>query len=181
SMYGRLVALLLAALVLGLRSSADALVLCAARDGSVKVREACKPRERRIDTAAMGLQGPPGSRGPQGERGLSGLAGTQGESGPQGPAGSTGERGVQGAPGPQGPQGERGPMGPQGPSGPQGAQGPQGPVGPEGAPGPALMFRDANGAPVGVVIALDGSASDSSSEVIRRIDTIPVRFHVRPD
>ena len=39
------------------------------------------------------------------------------------------------------------------------------------------MFRDANGAPVGVVIALDGSASDSSSEVIRRIDNIPVRFH----
>src|SRR5438046_3064233 len=67
-------------LVVALCSSADALVLCAARDGSVKVREACKPRERRIDTAAMGLQGPPGSRGPQGERGLSGLAGTQGES-----------------------------------------------------------------------------------------------------
>ena len=172
------IASLLLLVIAAAPASADALVLCAARDGSVKARGACKPHETRIDPAAIGVQGPPGPRGPQGERGPSGLAGTQG---PQGPVGSTGERGAQGAPGPQGPQGERGPTGPQGSSGPQGAQGPQGPVGPEGAPGPALMFRDANGAPVGVVIALDGSASDSSPEVIRRIDNIPVRFHVRPD
>jgi len=43
------------------------------------------------------------------------------------------------------------------------------------------MFRDANDAPVGLVIVLDGSADVSSPEVIRRIDNIPVRFHVLPD
>ena len=166
------IASLLLLVIAAAPASADALVLCAARDGSVKARGACKPHETRIDPAAIGVQGPPGPRRPQGERGPSGLAGTQG---PQGPVGSTGERGAEGPSGPQGPKGERGD------TGPQGAQGPQGPLGPEGPAGPALMFRDANGAPVGLVIALDGSADISSPEVIRRIDNIPVRFHVLPD
>src|SRR5205814_1854908 len=156
-------------------SSADALVLCAARDGSVKVREACKPRERRIDTAAMGLQGPPGSRGPQGERGLSGLAGTQGESGPQGPAGSTGERGVQGSPGPQGPKGERGDAGPQGTPGPLGPAGPQGPEGPAGR---GLVLRDANGALVGVVVEPFLAGSPERVRVARNVGGRSVAFLV---
>src|SRR5947199_4887115 len=95
-------------LVVALCSSADALVLCAARDGSVKVRDACKPREHEIGSAVIGLPGPAGPTGPRGEPGPSGPAGPQGAPGSPGAAGPPGERGAQGPSGPQGPKGKRG-------------------------------------------------------------------------
>jgi len=51
-------------------STADAVVLCAKpkKNGTfstaVKIRETCKPGETTLDTAALGLQGPPGTPGP---------------------------------------------------------------------------------------------------------------------
>src|SRR2546425_4734098 len=47
---------------------ARAAVLCTAGSGSgtVRVREACRPREVQLDPVALGLQGPPGPRGLRG-------------------------------------------------------------------------------------------------------------------
>lgn len=65
-----MVILLIVALLLA--SSADAAVLCATpkKDGtfstSVKIRQACKDNEERLDPETLGLQGPAGPPGPSG-------------------------------------------------------------------------------------------------------------------
>ena len=64
---------------------ADAALLCATRDGTVKVRDACKPTETRLDPVALGLQGPPGPSGPSGAPGPKGDKGDQGLPGTPGP------------------------------------------------------------------------------------------------
>jgi hypothetical protein len=108
-------------------STTNAAVLCAQqkKNGSfnsqVTIREACRKREKQLDLAALGLQGPPGSQGAKGDQGL------------QGPKGDPGPPGTPGAPGKQGMQGIAGPMGPEGPIGPTGPQ------------GPSLVVKDANG------------------------------------
>lgn len=104
-------------------SRAEALVLCAPKDGegSVKVREACKKNETQLDPVALGLQGPPGPKG------------DTGNPGPPGPMGLQGDRGLQGL---QGEKGEKGDRGLQGIAGP---------------PGPGAAVKDANGVFVGVV------------------------------
>lgn len=38
----------------------DAAVLCVGRGGGLRTRDACKPKERQVDPATLGLQGPPG-------------------------------------------------------------------------------------------------------------------------
>jgi hypothetical protein len=42
---------------------ADAATLCVTKNGSLRLRVACRPRERVVDPAAIGLQGPPGPPG----------------------------------------------------------------------------------------------------------------------
>src|SRR5262245_53387147 len=80
-------------LLLASVTEATALVLCRAPDDSLKVRDSCKRRERRVDPAALGLQGPPGPTGP---------GGLIGPVGPPGPPGSPGPTGPPGSPGPPG-------------------------------------------------------------------------------
>jgi hypothetical protein len=88
-----------------------------------------------------------------------------GSAGPPGATGPAGPPGPQGPAGPQGPTGPEGPVGPQGPSGAAGLQGIQGPpgltgaTGPQGPAGAGPVWRDANGALIGPVIA--GPASGS--------------------
>jgi len=105
-------------------SRAEALVLCAPKsgEGTVRVREACKPNETQLDPVALGLQGPPGPKG------------DTGDPGPQGPMGLQGDRGLQGL---QGEKGERGDRGLQGIAGP---------------PGPGAVVKDANGKFVGAAL-----------------------------
>src|SRR5262245_29723199 len=85
----RVVALLILVLVVS-AASASAVVLCAKPrpDGtfntSVRIRETCRPNERQLDPAALGLQGPPGPTGATGT----------GAAGPTGPTGATGPQGA---------------------------------------------------------------------------------------
>lgn len=67
-------------LVLAVTTTArtDAAMLCATRGNTVKVRDTCKPKERVLDPAALGLRGPQGDPGPQGDRGPAGAAGLAG-------------------------------------------------------------------------------------------------------
>src|SRR5262249_61364790 len=44
--------------------SAEGAVLCSTGGGTLKVRDACRPRETPVDPVALGLQGPPGPPGP---------------------------------------------------------------------------------------------------------------------
>jgi hypothetical protein len=84
-----------AAIVLA-ASLGDAALLCARKNGTIKLRPtSCKPREKPVDLGALGLQ-------------------TPGLPGPQGPAGAQGPQGPAGAQGPEGPQGDQGPQGPPG-------------------------------------------------------------------
>ena len=92
--------------VLVLGSAVHAGVLCTGRGGILRVRDACKPRETRVDPVALGLQGPPGPPG------------APGQPGPQGVKGDKGDPGNDGAPGPQGLQGATGSPGATGPQGP---------------------------------------------------------------
>lgn len=64
--------MLLGAIGLGVSFQATALVLCANNSGFVSAREACRPGERQLDAAALGLQGPPGTPGAPGANGVSG-------------------------------------------------------------------------------------------------------------
>jgi hypothetical protein len=41
----------------------------------VTIREACRKKEKQLDLAALGLQGPPASQGPKGDQGLQGPKG----------------------------------------------------------------------------------------------------------
>src|SRR5262245_18022652 len=72
------IVVLLAAVIATWDSRADAVVLCAKprADGtfstSVKIREACRTSETRLDPGALGLQGPPGATGPVGPTGAMG-------------------------------------------------------------------------------------------------------------
>jgi len=68
-------------------SSAEALVLCASKSGSVAVLEKCRAGMTQIDPAAVGLVGPAGEQGPAGPAGEQGPAGPPGAQGPAGPAG----------------------------------------------------------------------------------------------
>ncbi len=79
--------LLLAVLMVGICSRAEADVLCAPKsgEGTVSVRTACKNNEVQLDPVTLGLQGPPG---PAGLPGVQGLKGDKGDPGPQGPPGS---------------------------------------------------------------------------------------------
>lgn len=62
---------------------AQGAILCKAKDGTVKVRNAvCLKHETLIDPLSLGLQGPPGPRGAQGRPGLPGPQGDQGAPGP---------------------------------------------------------------------------------------------------
>ena len=72
--------MLLAVLMVGICSRADALVLCAPKKGTgpVTVQTACGKNEVQLNPATLGLQGPPGPMGPQG---------VPGQTGPQGPTG----------------------------------------------------------------------------------------------
>ena len=108
-------AVVITALLCVAASRADALVMCKARTGSVKIRDACKKSEAQVDGALLGFQ----SAGPQGLRG---------------------ERGATGAPGPAGPAGPAGADGAPGPPGVDGAPGPTGPPGLDGLPGVATVF-----------------------------------------
>jgi hypothetical protein len=61
-------------------SSADAAVLCSAKNGTLRIRqESCKPKESRVDPVALGLVGPQGPAGPAGPQGPSGPSGLPGE------------------------------------------------------------------------------------------------------
>jgi hypothetical protein len=42
-------------------SAARAVVLCAKRNGTLKIRDACRAHEMRLDPAALGLQGTRGA------------------------------------------------------------------------------------------------------------------------
>lgn len=68
-------------------------ILCARRDGSIKLRnDACRSKERPVDLGAV--QGRPmGPAGPQGARGDTGPTGTTGAQGPAGSPGATGPQG----------------------------------------------------------------------------------------
>ncbi len=68
-------------------SSAEALVLCANKSGSVAVLEKCRAGMTQIDPTAVGLVGPAGEQGPAGPAGEQGPAGPPGAPGPVGPAG----------------------------------------------------------------------------------------------
>jgi len=74
-------------------AAASAAVLCRTRSATVKVRDACKRRETRLDPVALGLQGAPGPQGPKGDKGG---PGPQGRLGPPGPTGATGATGPPG-------------------------------------------------------------------------------------
>jgi len=64
----RLIALLAASLVTA--APLHAAVLCAKKRGTLTVRDTtCRPKERRLDPAALGLVGPEGPIGPQGPAG----------------------------------------------------------------------------------------------------------------
>jgi hypothetical protein len=66
-----------------LASQSAAAVLCVKKKGGVVVRDgACKPRETRLDVAALGLKG---ERGEKGDRGDTGDTGDKGEPGDPGP------------------------------------------------------------------------------------------------
>jgi hypothetical protein len=81
------VTVLLAAVPLA--SSVDAAVLCAAKNGALKIRAAgCKGKETQIDPRAAGLVGPAGPAGP------AGAGGEQGPIGPTGPQGGKGDKGI---------------------------------------------------------------------------------------
>src|SRR5262245_46950003 len=86
-------------------SNGDAVVLCARPrpdntfNTSVKIREACKANERRLDPLTLGLEGQTGPTGPTGPTGLQGPPGPQGDPGQQGATGSPGATGAQGPPG----------------------------------------------------------------------------------
>lgn len=61
-----------AVVVLAMLSGAgEAAVLCARKNGALKLREACKAKETLVDPVALGLQGPPGAAGPAGATGPS--------------------------------------------------------------------------------------------------------------
>jgi hypothetical protein len=57
-------ALAVVVVLLAVASTADAAVMCKTRSGTVKIRDACRPRETVVDPVALNLQGPRGvSRG----------------------------------------------------------------------------------------------------------------------
>lgn len=93
----KLGALLVVSAILGLSTSADALVLCARKkangsiQGVVKVREECKFREVELDPVELGLQGPAGEPGEQGPPGEDGSRGSRGSAGADGTDGTDGE------------------------------------------------------------------------------------------
>ena len=140
------VALGLASIALLLASSTtNAAVLCARqkKNGSfnsqVTIRERCRKKEKQLDLAALGLQGPPGSQGVKGDQGLQGPTGDPGSPGPKGDTGTQGPKGDPGpggATGAQGPKGDSGAIGATGSQGPQGLQGPPGTTGATGVQGP---------------------------------------------
>jgi hypothetical protein len=82
----------------------DALVLChQAGESSLKVRDACKKKERQIvDLNQLGMVAPQGLKGDTGEPGPSGPPGPKGDPGIQGPPGEPGAPGAQGEQGPPG-------------------------------------------------------------------------------
>jgi hypothetical protein len=82
--------------VLLIAVNAQAAVLCKTRDGTLKVRDACKRKETRLDPAVLGLltPGPKGDAGPQGDPGAPGVKGDPGA------PGSAGQPGSEGPPGP---------------------------------------------------------------------------------
>src|SRR5262245_23132249 len=98
----RLPLLVLAGLLVGISSHAEALVLCANPSGSVFVRAVCQAGEKKVDPVALGLQGPKGDTGATGPAGPAGPAGPSGPTGPAGPTGPQGIQGIQGVPGPAG-------------------------------------------------------------------------------
>src|SRR5438094_8215276 len=57
---------------------ARAAVLCSGQSGLLRLRDACKPRETRVDPVALGLQGPTGPPGPTGAQGDKGVPGPPG-------------------------------------------------------------------------------------------------------
>ncbi len=73
--------ILLAVLMVGLCSRADADVLCKNPGGALLVRTQCKGNETQLDPVTLGLQGIPGPMGVQGPKG------DKGDPGPQGPPG----------------------------------------------------------------------------------------------
>jgi hypothetical protein len=50
--------LLVLTTLVSVAAHAEAMVLCAQKSGTVKVREVCKPKEVQLDPAALGLRGP---------------------------------------------------------------------------------------------------------------------------
>lgn len=134
-MLRRAIVPLMAVLVIGIATYAEALVLCIGPSGNVTVSEQCKGNSIPMNPASTGLQGPAGPAGPQGPAGPAGPVGATGPIGPVGPAGAVGP---QGPAGPAGGTGAAGPQGPVGPAGPAGPVGPQGPAGPAGAGGTVL-------------------------------------------
>ncbi len=83
---------------------ADALVLChQPGETSLKVRDACKKKERQIvDLNQLGMVAPQGLKGDTGEPGPPGSPGPKGDPGIQGPSGEAGAPGAQGEQGPPG-------------------------------------------------------------------------------
>lgn len=77
--------MLLAVLMVGIYSRADALVLCQKPNGALLVRPQCTKNEVQLDPVTLGLQGPPGPMGPHGVPGQTGLQGPAGLPGPAGP------------------------------------------------------------------------------------------------
>jgi hypothetical protein len=73
--------------------NAHAAMLCKAKNGALSLRDKCGKRQKRIDIAALQLQGPPGTPGTQGPPGAAGLQGPIGPQGPMGPQGATGPAG----------------------------------------------------------------------------------------
>jgi hypothetical protein len=77
---GRLVLLAVLAIVVTTGGVSSAVVLCARprADGTfnttVKIRQACAPRETQLDPGVLGLQGPPGQQGPSGQPGPPGAS-----------------------------------------------------------------------------------------------------------
>ena len=54
--------------------AAEASVLCKTKNGSAKIRDACKKMETEIDASQLGIRGPQGEPGPQGPQGPQGVA-----------------------------------------------------------------------------------------------------------
>src|SRR4051794_23509092 len=71
--------IILAVVLAGIWGQAEASVLCQKKNGALFVREKCKEVETRVDSATLGLQGPPG---PKGDKGNPGQPGQQGPAGP---------------------------------------------------------------------------------------------------